>query len=75
VPNIAAASEQEVFPSAALELIVKPGGRVMVVALIADGEGTVGLCVWGMERLTSIPEGVSARLVVGVADSDGLKES
>ena len=71
VPKRASASEQEVLPSAALGLIEKPSGKVTVVALISEGEGTVGLSIWGTLRSTSRPEGVSAAVVEGWAESEG----
>jgi hypothetical protein len=75
VPNLASASRQAVLPSAAFGLIVKPGGSVIVLSLISDGEGTVGLCVCGTVRSMSSPDGVSASFVVGVAASEGLNAS
>src|ERR1044072_6517338 len=75
VPKRASKSVQDVLPSAAFGLIEKPAGRVTVVSLIADGEGTVGLWNWGTLRLTSSPEEVSAWVVVGEAGRLGLKLS
>ncbi len=68
-------SEQEVLPSAAFGLIVKPSGRVTVVALISDGEGTSGLDCCGTWRSTSRPEAVSVAVAVGWAKRLGLKLS
>src|SRR4051794_18726051 len=75
VPNRAAASEQETLPSAAPGLIEKPSGKVTLTALICELEGAFGLSGWGTSRLVSTPEGESASLVEGEADSDGSKPS
>ncbi len=75
VPKAACWSVQVDLPSAPLELTVKPDGRVIVVPRISEGEGTVGLSCWGKERSTSIPEGLSAESVVGLAAREGLKLS
>jgi len=75
VPKFASASVQDVLPSAALELIEKPSGRVTVAPRSSVGEGMVGLNCWGTERLTSIPDAESVALVVGCAYRLGLKLS
>jgi hypothetical protein len=69
------ASEQLTFPSAAFGLIEKPSGRIVVVALISEGEGVVGLCSCGTLRSTSTPEAESACEVDGVAVRLGLNVS
>src|SRR6476661_3661593 len=75
VPNEASSSVQETFPSAALVLIEKPGGRVTVDARISEGDGVPGLCVCGTLSSTSRPLGLSAWVVVGFAVRLGLKLS
>ena len=67
VPKFASASEQDVLPSAAFELIEKPSGNVTVAPRSSVGEGIVGLNCWGTERFTSIPDAESVAFVVGWA--------
>src|SRR5215204_1836985 len=67
VPIALAASEQATFPSAAFELSEKPFGRMVVDALICEGDGVVGLSSCGTLSSMSRPDGLSASAVVGCA--------
>ena len=73
VPTDDCCSEQVVFPSAALGLIENPFGKVIVLALSADGDGVFGSWNCGTLSTTSTPEAVSVSVVVGFAARLGSK--
>ena len=75
VPKAASVSVHAVLPSAPLGLIDIPSGRVTTVSRICDGEGTKALWFWGTLSSTSMPEAVSASLVVGTPVRLGLNPS
>src|SRR5215213_5769979 len=75
VSNASSESAHAVLPFAPLAARENPFGRVVSTLRISEGEGAVGLWVWGTLRVTSSPDAVSAALVVAVAFKLGSKVS